>query len=192
MTNINILYSKKAIPLRGSVNLRLPTIGTAIEDWQLQSGFTCVYTIFTWNFQISQKVIKRTERVLLYGSPSVSSSDTLITMRHFSVLITKSSASKQKFILTIDPWSLILDSVIRSSLILFFQETTGLLIDEMLAVYLSNETVSKLKCEPFINTSTSRVKYRINGPVASYASSGLCKPSIIFPVLKALLSSNHN
>ena len=185
MININILYSKKAIPLRGSVNFRLPTIGTAIEDWQLQSGFTCVYTIFTWNFQISEKVIKRTERVLLYGSPSVSSSDTLITTRHFFVLITKSSASKQKFILTID-------SVIRSSLILFFQETTGLLIDEMLAVYLSNKTVSKLKCEPFINTSTSRVKYRINGPVASYASSGLCKPSIIFPVLKALLSSNHN
>ena len=105
MININILYSKKAIPLRGSVNFRLPTIGTAIEDWQLQSGFTCVYTIFTWNFQISEKVIKRTERVLLYGSPSVSSSDTLITTRHFSVLITKSSASKQKFILTIDPWS---------------------------------------------------------------------------------------
>ena len=104
MININILYSKKAIPLRGSVNFRLPTIGTAIEDWQLQSGFTCVYTIFTWNFQISEKVIKRTERVLLYGSPSVSSSDTLITTRHFFVLITKSSASKQKFILTIDPW----------------------------------------------------------------------------------------
>ena len=111
MININILYSKKAIPLRGSVNFRLPTIGTAIEDWQLQSGFTCVYTIFTWNFQISEKVIKRTERVLLYGSPSVSSSDTLITTRHFSVLITKSSASKQKFILTIDPWSLIRWSV---------------------------------------------------------------------------------
>ena len=111
MININILYSKKAIPLRGSVNFRLPTIGTAIEDWQLQSGFTCVYTIFTWNFQISEKVIKRTERVLLYGSPSMSSSDTLITTRHFSVLITKSSASKQKFILTIDPWSLIRWSV---------------------------------------------------------------------------------
>ena len=37
----------KAIPLCGSVNFRLPTIRTTIEDWQLQSGFTCAYAIFT-------------------------------------------------------------------------------------------------------------------------------------------------
>ena len=37
----------KAIPLCGSVNFRLPTIRTTIEDWQLQSGFTCPYAIFT-------------------------------------------------------------------------------------------------------------------------------------------------
>ena len=33
-------------------NFILPTIRTAIEDWQLQSGFTCAFAIFTWNFQI--------------------------------------------------------------------------------------------------------------------------------------------
>ena len=26
------------------------TFRTAIEDWPLQSGFTCAYAIFTWNF----------------------------------------------------------------------------------------------------------------------------------------------
>ena len=54
--NINALYTEKAIPLCKSANFRLPTIRTAIEDWQLQSGFTWAYAIFTWNFQIIPSV----------------------------------------------------------------------------------------------------------------------------------------
>ena len=37
---------EKAILICGSVNFRLPTIRTAIEDWQLQSGINCAYAIF--------------------------------------------------------------------------------------------------------------------------------------------------
>ena len=37
---------EKAILLCGSVNFRLPTISTAIEYWQLQSGINCAYAIF--------------------------------------------------------------------------------------------------------------------------------------------------
>ena len=39
--------TKRAIPLYGIANFNLPTIKTAIEDEQLQSGLTCAYDIFT-------------------------------------------------------------------------------------------------------------------------------------------------
>ena len=51
-----MLNTEKAIPLCGSANFRLPTIRKATEDWQLQSGFTLAYVIFTWNFQIIPSV----------------------------------------------------------------------------------------------------------------------------------------
>ena len=54
--NINILNTEKAIPLWRSANFLRPIIRTALEDWQLQSGFTCAYAIFTWNFQIIPSV----------------------------------------------------------------------------------------------------------------------------------------
>ena len=54
--NINALDTEKAIPLCKSANFCLPTIRTAIENWQLQSGFTWAYAIFTWNFQIIPSV----------------------------------------------------------------------------------------------------------------------------------------
>ena len=56
MININILNTEKDIPLCRSASFRLPTIGKAIEDWQLQSRFTGAYAIFTWNFQIFPSV----------------------------------------------------------------------------------------------------------------------------------------
>ena len=51
-----MLNTEKAIPLCGSANFRLPTIRKATEGWQLQSGFTLAYVIFTWNFQIIPSV----------------------------------------------------------------------------------------------------------------------------------------
>ena len=40
-------YTERAIPLYGIANLKQPTIKTAIEDEQLQSGLTGAYAIFT-------------------------------------------------------------------------------------------------------------------------------------------------
>ena len=45
--NIDMPYTEGAIPLYGIANFNQPTIKTAIEDEQLQSGLTCAYAIFT-------------------------------------------------------------------------------------------------------------------------------------------------
>ena len=54
--NIDIPNTERAIPLYGIANFNQPTIKTAIEDEQLQSGLTCAYAIFTWKFQIISSV----------------------------------------------------------------------------------------------------------------------------------------